>query len=112
MTADRLRVEVAARSKPFPVTISAGVASFPDQATSGADLMAMADAALYEAKRSGRNRVVVASRSDDAARADQVDHADHADHAEHVDHVDHVDLRQRAPVVVDEESVTEGEPTH
>jgi diguanylate cyclase (GGDEF)-like protein len=62
MTADRLRVEVATRSEPVSVTISAGVATFPDLATSGAELMALADAALYEAKRSGRNRVVVAGR--------------------------------------------------
>jgi diguanylate cyclase (GGDEF)-like protein len=90
MTADRLRIEVAARSKPVPVTISAGVASFPDQATSGADLMALADAALYDAKRSGRNRVVVAARSEATVDAGAP-----------------LDLRRAAPVDLDEPVISE-----
>ena len=40
----------------FRVTASFGVAAFPD-APSGDQLVAAADAALYEAKRSGKNRV-------------------------------------------------------
>jgi diguanylate cyclase (GGDEF)-like protein/PAS domain S-box-containing protein len=43
------------------VTISVGVASFPDHGMSPNELMAAAAAALYEAKRGGRDRVVVAS---------------------------------------------------
>jgi diguanylate cyclase (GGDEF)-like protein/PAS domain S-box-containing protein len=43
------------------VTISVGVAAFPVHGMSPKDLMAAADVALYEAKRSGRDRVVVAS---------------------------------------------------
>jgi diguanylate cyclase (GGDEF)-like protein len=39
-------------------TASFGVASFPEQA--GSDLVAVADAALYQAKRSGRDRAVAA----------------------------------------------------
>jgi diguanylate cyclase (GGDEF)-like protein len=42
---------------PTPVTLSAGWASWPDHATTGADLFAAADQALYAAKRSGRARV-------------------------------------------------------
>lgn len=43
------------------VTISVGVAAFPAHGTSPKELMAAADAALYEAKRGGRDQVVVAS---------------------------------------------------
>ena len=43
------------------VTISVGVAAFPEQGTSPKELMAAADAALYEAKRGGRDQVAVAS---------------------------------------------------
>jgi diguanylate cyclase (GGDEF)-like protein len=60
LTADRLRYGIADAGSPLPVTISAGVASFPQPARTGAELLALADAALYEAKRSGRDRVVTA----------------------------------------------------
>ena len=40
-----------------PLTISVGVAGCPDDATSLGDLLRAADAALYAAKRAGRNRV-------------------------------------------------------
>jgi diguanylate cyclase (GGDEF)-like protein/PAS domain S-box-containing protein len=43
------------------VTISVGVASFPQHGVSPKELMAAADAALYEAKRGGRDQVAVAS---------------------------------------------------
>jgi diguanylate cyclase (GGDEF)-like protein len=43
------------------VTFSLGVAAFPEHGMSPQELMAAADAALYEAKRGGRDRVVVAS---------------------------------------------------
>jgi diguanylate cyclase (GGDEF)-like protein len=42
------------------ITISVGVASFPQHGLSPKELMAAADAALYEAKRTGRDRVAVA----------------------------------------------------
>lgn len=42
------------------VTISLGVAAFPQHGTSPKELMAAADAALYEAKRGGRDQVAVA----------------------------------------------------
>ena len=44
-----------------PITISAGVAIFPDHGGNGKDVIRAADAALYRAKEAGRDRVVVAS---------------------------------------------------
>jgi diguanylate cyclase (GGDEF)-like protein/PAS domain S-box-containing protein len=43
------------------ITISVGVAVFPEHGLSPKELMAAADAALYEAKRRGRDQVVVAT---------------------------------------------------
>jgi diguanylate cyclase (GGDEF)-like protein len=42
------------------VTLSGGVATFPDDSRSGADLVQCADQALYAAKDAGRNRIVAA----------------------------------------------------
>jgi diguanylate cyclase (GGDEF)-like protein len=42
------------------VTLSIGVATFPANGMSPKELMAAADAALYEAKRGGRDQVAVA----------------------------------------------------
>jgi diguanylate cyclase (GGDEF)-like protein/PAS domain S-box-containing protein len=46
---------------PLQVTVSLGVAAFPDHGTTADDLIRAADQALYQAKHSGRNRVVLAS---------------------------------------------------
>lgn len=43
------------------VTLSLGVATFPDHGADRENLLYAADMALYEAKRSGRNRVVLSS---------------------------------------------------
>ena len=43
------------------LTVSVGVASFPQDANSKAELLEAADAALYDAKRTGRNQVVLSS---------------------------------------------------
>jgi diguanylate cyclase (GGDEF)-like protein len=45
-----------------PVTISAGVAAFPEHGSCAAQVLRAADESLYEAKAGGRNRVVVALR--------------------------------------------------
>jgi diguanylate cyclase (GGDEF)-like protein len=68
LLAERLRgrIEAAAfeyQQTPIPVTISIGVASYVEQADAGTKLIAEADAALYEAKHAGRNRVVRSSRT-------------------------------------------------
>jgi diguanylate cyclase (GGDEF)-like protein len=46
-----------------PVTASAGVAAFPDHGKTGAGLLEAADAALYEAKAKGRDRVKIAAQN-------------------------------------------------
>jgi diguanylate cyclase (GGDEF)-like protein len=50
-----LQIEAIDRS----VTVSIGLAAYPAVATTPADLIAVADKALYRAKTEGRNRVVV-----------------------------------------------------
>lgn len=65
-TAERLREAVAALAVPtgagsLRVTASFGVAGMRRDSTEVAAMLQAADAALYEAKRSGRNRVVVAA---------------------------------------------------
>ena len=47
----------------FSVTASLGVAMYPAHANTSQGLVQVADACLYEAKRNGRNKVVVASDS-------------------------------------------------
>jgi diguanylate cyclase (GGDEF)-like protein/PAS domain S-box-containing protein len=44
----------------FPLTVSLGVAAFPQHGTTGAAVIQSADAALYRAKAAGRNQVIVA----------------------------------------------------
>ncbi len=66
--AERIREAVAAlevdcEADKITVTISMGIAVFPDHGDGQEDLLTRADQALYEAKESGRNRVVVYSDS-------------------------------------------------
>ena len=51
----------AARQPLGAVTISGGVASFPEDARNSVALLRAADQALYEAKAAGRNRIITAS---------------------------------------------------
>ena len=62
--AERVRGAIAEVTLPgtdVPVTVSVGVAGFPDHASTLERLERLADAALYVAKRQGRNRVELAS---------------------------------------------------
>jgi diguanylate cyclase (GGDEF)-like protein len=71
--AERMRAAIEGMQIPrldgggmLPITASFGVASFPAEATDKTALIAAADAALYRAKRGGRNRV---ERAEPAAAA-------------------------------------------
>jgi diguanylate cyclase (GGDEF)-like protein len=66
--ADRWRDELRSVSLPPPldgraITISVGLSSFPEHATTGDGLVRAADEAMYRAKRNGRDRVEVATSS-------------------------------------------------
>jgi predicted signal transduction protein with EAL and GGDEF domain len=54
------------------VTASLGVAGYPDQASSLERLERLADAALYVAKRSGRNRTELADPANETQIFDEV----------------------------------------
>jgi diguanylate cyclase (GGDEF)-like protein len=59
--ADEIRVIIEKQSKSrlnIPVTVSIGFATFPADGTDLASILELADKALYQAKRSGRNCVV------------------------------------------------------
>lgn len=60
--AERLRAAVVRDVAAAPVTVSAGAAETPANAGDGERLVAAADAALYAAKRDGRNRSVLSDR--------------------------------------------------
>jgi diguanylate cyclase (GGDEF)-like protein len=73
--AERIRARIESErvrgvngAAPLSVTASVGAASMPASADKVQDLIAAADGALYEAKRSGKNRVVSASATSQAGR--------------------------------------------
>ena len=65
--AEQLRDAVRRMRVPYqgtllgPITVSIGVAAFPDHGSDGTSLLKSADTALYEAKKAGRDRVTLAS---------------------------------------------------
>lgn len=71
---ERLRGErfLTPSGPPISVTFSAGVASYPDDASSVPDLCDAADQALYRAKRHGRDRVLPAAPADAEHEVDVV----------------------------------------
>jgi diguanylate cyclase (GGDEF)-like protein len=81
VVADKIRGAIADDDFPFAarqplgvVSVSGGVAHYPEDASDALNLLRAADGALYEAKRLGRNRVLAASpqylSSPENARAD------------------------------------------
>ncbi|MDQ1685415.1 MAG: hypothetical protein QOC82_2152 [Frankiaceae bacterium] len=64
---ERLRAAVEALGAEPRVTASVGVASYPAAADSAEGLVRAADAAMYDAKRAGRNRTSVAAAVDSVA---------------------------------------------
>jgi diguanylate cyclase (GGDEF)-like protein len=74
--ANRLRELVARREFPLQqvgrtlrITVSVGVSVYPQDGETNADLINHADVALYQAKKNGRNQVVLASDISDAEAA-------------------------------------------
>jgi diguanylate cyclase (GGDEF)-like protein len=66
--AERLRLRISlypfrldSRKEDIPFTISIGVTSYPESGQSTEDLIALADEALYLAKKNGKNQVAVHS---------------------------------------------------
>jgi two-component system cell cycle response regulator len=69
VAAERIRAEIEKRDfsvirqgktlETHRVTISVGIAAFPDDSSDPIELVEMADSALYRAKREGRNRVCI-----------------------------------------------------
>src|SRR4051812_5777885 len=58
--AERFRRVVSAAPSVVPITASAGVATYPDHAKDADELVRVADEALYDSKRAGRDRVSAA----------------------------------------------------
>src|ERR1700687_1427289 len=52
-----VRAGASSEPKTHHITVSIGVAAFPDDARDPIELIELADSALYRAKRSGRNRI-------------------------------------------------------
>ena len=58
----RQRIESLSASHECAISASLGVATIPETATSATDIMPIADAALYAAKKAGKNRIVAAEK--------------------------------------------------
>src|SRR5262249_43623878 len=67
--AERLCAEVRALPGPRAITVSCGVATFPDDAKNPTELLAAADAALYAAKDRGKDQAAGYSQAVQAQRS-------------------------------------------
>jgi diguanylate cyclase (GGDEF)-like protein len=66
---ESLQLTVEGSDPPFTITASIGVALYPADAETREGLLRAADAAMYEAKGAGRNRIVFATEIEDAKDA-------------------------------------------
>jgi diguanylate cyclase (GGDEF)-like protein len=62
VVAEKLResvsaIRISAPGRPLQTSVSVGVVAFPDDGATGDELLISADAAMYESKRRGKNRV-------------------------------------------------------
>jgi diguanylate cyclase (GGDEF)-like protein len=83
--ANRIRMKIAETEfviptspTPIHVTMSLGVACYPDDADTANDLIQLADVAVYQAKLHGRNRVVCVADVPQSIRLESELPADHA----------------------------------
>jgi two-component system cell cycle response regulator len=56
-------IAVTKRGEEISLTISAGLASFPEDGRDAGELFALADRRMFQAKREGRNRVVTSAEA-------------------------------------------------
>ena len=56
-------MELAPDGEPVQVTISAGLASFPEDGEHATELFAAADERMYQAKGEGRNRLIASEET-------------------------------------------------
>ena len=61
--AEKIHVEQPGKTGDKQLTISCGIATYPEDANSKDELILKADLALYEAKRSGKNRICLYSKA-------------------------------------------------
>jgi diguanylate cyclase (GGDEF)-like protein/putative nucleotidyltransferase with HDIG domain len=69
----RQRVTQSVRDLPVPLTVSVGIASFPEHGVSRDQLLEAADKAMYTSKRSGKNRSTIAGGTEQEPVAGQRD---------------------------------------
>jgi diguanylate cyclase (GGDEF)-like protein len=68
--AEAMVVPIEAGRHTVSLTVSVGGAAYPEHTSTAAELLATADAALYDAKRAGRNRARMAGEGEGDADAD------------------------------------------
>jgi len=56
-------ISLNARGETVKLTISAGLAGMPEDGNDAAELFALADERLFQAKRDGRNRIVATAEA-------------------------------------------------
>jgi len=62
--AERIRKEIESMTvQATRITVSIGIAAFPQHGTTPDGLVKAADDALYEAKKTGKNRIVIAGQN-------------------------------------------------